>query len=140
MMENIMMNYKEAQKKEALESMTTLRLRKDIIQEFEKGGCLYCSERPDYIRKLTAEEQEQVESFEERTGSLVYYVMKGYRPYDDWYYFLFISKHETDWKLQKLNLYRGWVLTYLVTDEPIFNEMTSILVMPYYGGLVLLPY
>lgn len=132
-----MEDFRTNQKEEAIEIMKELKLSETIIQQFEENGILYRSEIAAYTKKLTKNEQKMVDKFQQRTGSLVYHVIKDQMSCDRLYLLLCVSSYEEDWRIGRNRISAGMASVYVVNkDRPEYNKYSCIGVIPCCGGLI----
>lgn len=139
-----MITNKKILKEEALRRMNKVNLTKDVINLFSKEDKLYYSERqsglmPAVLYWLDNNEDyvKMVKDFEERTGYLVYHVIKTHTSFGVILDFLFVSTYDDDWEyeIEDAGEYtRVMSMANNLTDEHM-SDMGSILVKPKMGGL-----
>lgn len=139
-----MITDKKILKEEALRRMNKLNLMQDVINLFSKEDKLYYSERqsglmPAVLYWLDNKEEyvKMVKEFEERTGYVVYHVIKTNTSFGEILDFLFVSTYDDDWdyEIEKYGEHiRVMSMANNLTDEHM-SDMGSIYVKPKMGGL-----
>ena len=130
---------------QALECLTLLRVHENVIREF-KQGTLNCSEYGGILYWLDDEAKAAVETFQNKTGCLVYHVIKNHTEFGTLLTLLYISPYEEEWEqnlndLKELQQYdngmSGYtVMSYVVnlTDSDC-SEFGSVVIRPNFGGV-----
>lgn len=126
----------QAQVKEALLRMKTLKLHENAIREFRETGKLNLSELGGILFWLNEAEEKMVRDWESKTGNIVYHVIKNYFDFGLCYSFLYVSPHPDKWEFDNECLKDGYPLAYVHNDTFEFlSEYGSIEIEPQYGGL-----
>ena len=136
------------QKEEALKRLKKLSLLDDVIKHF-KAGKLYRSENLYMGRKLIAilyflndREKEMVKEFEDKSGALVYHVIKNYTDFGTYLSFLYVSANPENWIRDNEDLEtweQGSVFPFVYVrniDNTHISEFGSIGIKPSFGGLL----
>lgn len=144
---------KDLQKEEALKRMGILKLHENPIREFKESGKINRSEylnavMPSILFWLDDEEEKLVREFEEKSGNMVYHVIKTNTEFGLLYSMLYVSplsdtdKEEREstleeWEWDKEDLKNGYCSAYVYNaSEPMFSEYGGIMVVPKIGGLM----
>lgn len=136
------------QKEEALKRLKKLSLLDDVIKYF-KAGKLYRSENLYMGRKLIAilyflndREKEMVKEFEDKSGALVYHVIKNYTDFGTCLSFLYVSANPENWIRDNEDLEtweQGSVFPFVYVrniDNTHISGFGSIGIKPSFGGLL----
>ena len=119
----------EEKKIEAIERMKLLEIYPETIQQFDKEGYVSISE-PPFGAFFWAEDEslELIKSFEERTDSLVYLVIRSYTEFGKLDNYLFVSDYkDEEWEMDRKDLSEGMVFSYVHNyDIPEFSEFGTI--------------
>jgi len=135
----------QAQRKEAVERLKMLSVHPNVIQDFEEGT-LNVSELDGILYWLSDEDKEVVREFEERTGSVVYHVIKNHLVFGTCLSMLYVSDSPDEWEYDRSDLsvrseFEDGVSGYIVMayvanlDDDLCSEFGSIGVVPRIGGL-----
>lgn len=131
------MEIKERMKEEALKRMKLLGMHKNAISEFEKENRLNKSVMYGMLFWLTEEEKQLVNQWQEETGNLVYHVIENQFEFGHCYSFLYISKYEEEWEmdreLMKDNIQYAYVMN---TDDDTCSEFGTIQILSKAGGIM----
>ena len=128
---------RQAQVTEALLRMKKLDLHENVIKEFKESGKLNLSELIGMLYWLNDEEEQMVRDWEEKTGNLVYHVIKSHTESDLLYSFLYVSTHPEEWELDDVDLKEGCPVAYTknVTCD-YCSESGHIGIKPSFGGVM----
>ena len=132
----------EAQKTEALLRMKKLGIHENAIKEFKECGKINLSE-PAWGNKvgvlywLNEEEEKMVKEWEEKTGCVVFHVIKNNTSFGLCYSFLYVSQNPEEWEEDDEDLEGGFPYVYVknVTDDWC-SEFGRIGIKPAFGGVV----
>lgn len=131
------MEMKEKMKEEALRRMKLLNMHGNAISEFEKEEKLNKSVVAGILFWLTEEEKQLVNQWQEETGNLVYHVIENQFEFGHCYSFLYISKYEEEWEMDreliKDNISYAYVMN---TDDDMCSEIGTIGIFPKIGGVM----
>lgn len=130
---------------QALESLKLLKVHENVIQEF-KQGTLNCSEFGGILYWLDDEAKAAVEAFQNKTGYLVYHVIKSRTDFGVLLTYLYISSYEEEWEqnlndLKNLQEFDQGVKGYAVSayvenlTYPDCSEFGSVVIRPNIGGV-----
>lgn len=125
-----------AQATEVVLRMKKLKLHSNVIKEFIGEGKLNLSER-GILFWLDDEEQKMVQDWQEKTGNMVYHVIKNNMEFGLYYSFLYVSKYQDEWEMDNDDLEEGYPLVYVmnVTDDQC-SEYGYIGIKPMFGGVM----
>lgn len=129
---------KAAQKKEALERMAILKLHENAVKEFSDEGKLNCSEYGmGILYWLSDEDAAYVRAMEEKSGCLVYHVIKSKTTLGTMLTMLYVSKDMEEWELDKEDLKsEGYACAYVENlDDEYCSEYGGVIVQPINGGV-----
>lgn len=125
-----------AQTEEAVLRMKKLKLHNDVLSDFQKEGKLYRSEGGN-LYWLNEQEQRIVEEWQNKTGCMVYHVIKNRMIFGLCYSLLYVSPDQEEWELDRVCLDEGYPLVYIKNiDDERYLEFGSIGVKPMYGGVI----
>lgn len=128
---------RQAQVTEALIRMKRLDLAENVIEEFHKNGKLNLSEICGILYWLNDEENKMVHEWEEKTGNIVYHVIKNNMEFGLCYSFLYVSPNTEEWVLDDKALEEGFPLVYVLNvDDKDCSEYGSIGIKSNIGGVV----
>lgn len=132
------MEIKERMKEEALKRMKLLGMHKNAISEFEKENRLNKSVMYGMLFWLMEEEKQLVNQWQEETGNLVYHVIENQFEFGHCYSFLYISKYEEEWEMDrelmmKYNIQYAYVMN---TDDDMCSEFGTIGILSKAGGIM----
>lgn len=124
--------YGKNQKEEAIIRMKELNLDKKLINEFDKNGKVYISDVGGAWFDLDEEAEELIASIE-KTGNLVYHVLRTGIMYSA----LFVSNDEEYWPEERFDKKTGLIYAYATMGQGgySFYEGGDIQVVPSHGGL-----
>lgn len=125
---------KEEMKAEAIKRMKAMKIYPAAVKRFETEGEVLASEPPfGAYYELEEKEKEIIKDFEKRTNALVYSAIRGGSgPFTN---FLFVSKYEDDWEVDRDCLKSGIAYAYVYNHEaPDCSEAGSIYIMQSPGG------
>ena len=131
---------KKAQVEECLRRLKMLDLHPNVAKEFCEEGKLNLSQGA-ILFWLNDEEKQMVKEWEEKTGNMVYHIIKGYYVFGTCYSFLYVSdepgEDTEEWEWDREDLENGCPLVYVknVTDS-LCSEYGSICIESRYGGLL----
>ena len=132
----------EAQKAEALLRMKKLDIHENAINEFKKAGKLNKSE-PGWnnvvgvLYWLDDDEQKMVRAWEEKTGNMVYHVIRNNTKMGLMYSFLYVSRNVDEWVMDNEDLELGYPLAYVKNmDDDWCSEYGAIGIRKGFGGVV----
>lgn len=137
------MNTKEKQKQEAIKRMKALKLMKNVIDDFDKKGKVYYSERQnkifDGILYWLDNEQKYVDlvkDFEQKFNAVVYHCQLTHTAFGDLLSMLYVSSHENEWESDFAMLKEGETYANVVnlTDGDM-SEIGMIGIAPRNGGV-----
>ena len=127
--------------KEALYRMYSLRLMKQVIQDFINEKKIYYSERLDsrfnailYWVSNDKNLEKKINEFENRTGSLVYHVQLLHTTIGDMYSFLYVSNNPDDWENDREDLRNQQCFVYVWNGD--IEEYGTIGIKSSLGGVV----
>lgn len=128
---------KQAQVTEALIRMKRLNLHENVIKEFYEKGKLNLSETGGILYWLNEDENKLVKDWENKTGNIVYHVIKSNMEFGLCYSFLYVSPVSDEWILDDEALENGYPIVYVMNvSDKSCSEYGSIGIMPCVGGLV----
>ena len=138
------MALKEKQKQEALKRMKTLKLMREVINDFKENGKVYYSERQNamfnavlYWIDNNDEYVEIVKKFEKKHNALVYHCQLTHLKYGDCLSLLYVSKNEEEWDYDKEDLNNGYAFCYVKNLQCDYDsDFGSIGLRPSMGGVV----
>lgn len=125
------------QKKEALIRMKMLGLHASVINEFKEDEILNASEGSGFLYWLNDDDKKWVQEWQNKTGNLVYHIIKTDTPVGQLMSILYISKYEEEWEIEKDEMQYGILLAYVrnINIEE-FSEYGRIGIQKAFGGLV----
>lgn len=136
----------QAQVAEALLRMKKLNLLNDVISYFKKEGKLYKSEnffvgdrskRVPILYFLDEAEEKMVKEWEEKTGNVVYHVIKNHMEFGTCYSFLYVSSDTEDWEYDNQDLADGCPIVYVKNvDDDFLSEGGRIGIKPMVGAIL----
>lgn len=134
---------KEQMKQEAIKRMKQLKLMADVVNDFEKNGRVYYSERQNkffnavlYWLDNQKEWEEKVKKFEEEHNCLVYHCQLTHLEFGDVLSLLFVSSNEKEWPLDMEDLKNNYAFAYCLDLSGPFSEFGTIGLKPSMGGVV----
>ena len=101
-----------------------------LISTSDIRECIYSYLKKDNIKKY-------VQQFEEKTGYLVYHVIKDELPFGLCYSFLYVTSFEEEWKLEREDLKHNVPIAYVknVSDDTC-SEFGRIGIKSVIGGII----
>lgn len=134
---------KVAQKHEAILRMKKLNIHENAINEFMNEGKLNLSEPAmgnmvGVLYWLNKAEKKMVKEWEEKTGYMVYHVIKTYfRELGLCYSFLYVSKDPDEWAMDNADMDEGIQYAYVKNmDDDWCSEYGSIGIKSAFGGVL----
>lgn len=127
---------------EAVKRMKMLGLYEQVIDDFEKTGRVYYSERTSlggilYWLDNNPDWEERVKRFEEEHNAVVYHAVHNYTEFGELLALLYISDEEEEWEYEQMDIQDGYVFSYCINfNAPECSEFGSIVVRQMAGGLV----
>lgn len=130
---------------EAIARMKILKMRENTIRDLETKGIINYSDyhgfqfwfKKDAASRIPGEVFDELKSFEERTGYLVYHVIQSLTGIGTMWSLLYISKDADEWEFEKKELENGFLYAYVYNSTyPELSEAGSIMVRPQFGGVV----
>lgn len=130
-------------KQEALKRMKVLRLSKNVIDDFDKKGKVYYSERQSkifdgilYWLDNKSEYVKLVEEFERKYDALVYHCQLVHTSFGDLLSMLYVSNNEEEWEYD-MSLLKGGEAYAMVAnlDDRRISEIGMIGIVPKNGGV-----
>lgn len=133
----------ERQKQEALTRMQMLGLMGNVRKAF-RNGTLYYSERQNayfnavlYFLDNNPDWAAKIRELEQDKGILVYHAQLTHTSMGDMLSLLYVSKHETEWALDRKALAQAETCAYVMNlDDPDCSEFGWIGIKPAMGGVV----
>jgi len=133
----------EKMKTEALSRMRSLRLMKQVMDEFEESGTIYYSERQNKIFDGILYYLENEPAFvklakelEERHGVLIYHAQLTHTYDGDLLSFLYVSQYEDEWAYEREDMKKGYFMAYVANiQDPMCSEFGTIGIAPRNGGV-----
>lgn len=123
------------QKEESLKRMKMLNIIGKAVCEFRNEGKLNYSERA-ILFWLNEEEERRVRAWEEKTGNLVYHVIKNQMEWGTCYSLLYVSAREDEYGMDRENLKEGFPIVYCMNDGGYGSGYGTIGVRPCMGGVL----
>lgn len=122
---------------EAIERMKLLKLSHNCINAF-RNGKVWESEGYGALYEINDDEQKIVDEFEkENQGCKVYHMIHNVFEFGECYTILFVSKDESEWEQDKIDIGDGYIFTYVKNiDYDYCSEFGSVAIQPSFGGLV----
>lgn len=128
---------RQAQVTEALIRMKRLNLHENVIKEFYESGKLNLSEHGGILYWLDEAENKMVREWEEKTGNVVYHVIKNNMEFGLCYSFMYVSPNVDEWLFDNETLESGYPIAYVMNvDDRDCSEYGSIGIISSIGGLV----
>ena len=127
---------KKEQMVEAVSRMKILNLNSQVVEDFISNQILHKS---DYavLYYLNSEEYKMVREWEKQTDSVVYHVIKTHMSFGLCYSYLYVSKYQEEWEMDKHFLKELCPLVYVKNvDDECCSEYGSIGIRPIFGGVV----
>lgn len=126
---------KQMQINEAIERMKTLRLHKNVINEF-KEGTLNMSENGGFLYWIEGEMLTKIRDVEERYNIVVYHAIHDYTDFGEILTLMYVSDDEEEWEMDRDDLTNGYPCAYVINlDDDYCSEFGSVQVVPQIGGL-----
>lgn len=132
----------EKMKTEALSRMRSLRLMKQVMDEFDESGTLYYSERINrvfdgilYYVNNNPEYAEAVEHVREM-GMLPYHAQLTNTTFGRLFTVLYVSNCEDEWEYDRNDIKEGYAMAYVANlDDPTCSEFGTVAIAPKNGGI-----
>lgn len=87
---------------------------------------MYCTEGA-HLRTLDEKYEQTVRNFKSEYQRVVYYVIHNYSCIGELLTFLYVSKHEEEWELERRDLENGTPIAFVVNvDNNLFSEFGSV--------------
>lgn len=126
----------EIKKEEALKRMRLLDLHENVINEFDKEGKLNLSANAALFW-LENHEKDMIREWEEKTGYLVYHVIKDYTNFGLLYSLLYISDYQEEWEMEAMDIKSGSSMAFVLnSDYEDSSEFGFIGIEPMIGGII----
>lgn len=126
---------KQIQINEAIERMKTLKLHKNVINEF-KQGTLNMSENGGLLYWLEDEMLTKIREVEVKYNIVVYHAIHDYTYFGEILTLMYVSDDEEEWKMDREDLANGYPCAYVINlDDDYCSEFGSVEVVPQIGGL-----
>lgn len=120
---------------EAVQRMKAFKMSSQVIKDFREG-VLNLSERGGLLYWLDEEEKKLVSEYENRTGYVVFHVIKSYTDIGLLYSMLYVSSYKEEWEMDHEDISNGVHISYVYnTAWPDCSEAGCISVKPQIGGL-----
>lgn len=122
------MDLQEKQREEAISRMKTLRIRKEVVNEFQKNGTVRVCIRP-YGRfdSLTEKEILGIREFEHQYNAVVYVVLRSVTFYGVLDAYLFVSGIPDKWEQERDDLSGEYIYCYVANQrDPTGSEFGDI--------------
>lgn len=122
---NISINEK---KKEAISRMKSMKIYKEIIDQFEKG--IICESECPFgaCYWINEDQKDRIKKFEEEYDALVYHVIHSYTDFGEMESYLYVSDHKDEWDMDNEDIKSNFVMAYVYNKtEPEFSEIGSIM-------------
>ncbi len=120
---------------EAVDRMKAFNLLGSVIKDFRKG-VLYLSEKGGLLYRLNDEARWLVAEYEERTGYVVFHVIKSHTDIGMMYFLLHVSSYKEEWEMDHEEMADGVHIAFVCNMEcPYCSEAGYIAVKPQIGGL-----
>jgi hypothetical protein len=120
---------------EAVKRMKMFKMLKSVVTDFQKG-VLNRSENGGYLFWLEDEEKQLVQEYENRTGNVVFHVIKSYTDIGLMYSLLYVSSYKDEWEEEREEMQEGIHIAYVYNMVwPDCSEAGCISVRPSIGGL-----
>lgn len=116
------------QHREAINRMKTLRMRKEVISEFERSGQVRICTRPhgNYILP-TETEMAGIQEFDRQHNATTYVVLRAITMYGVMDAYFYVSGECDKWEIERNDLNKGLVMCYVVNhDNPECSEFGDI--------------
>ena len=131
-------------KSAALWLMQKLGISKFVIDDFEKDGSLYYSERQNasfnavlYFLPDRPDILKEVRRLEKELDALVYHVVLSHTRFGDLWSMLYITSDLENWEVANMELDEGLSFVWCYNStEPLFSEFGTIGVEGSMGGVV----
>lgn len=129
---------KKEQMNEAIKRMKKIGFIENVLNDFRKG-VINKSEHvgfPGILYWLDDTEKEFIKDWENKTGNLVYHVIKDNTEFGIMYSFLYISKYEEEWEMDIMDLGEERAVAYCgIGLDDSYYEYGAIGILPVNGGL-----
>lgn len=123
------------QKEEALKRMKLLNFFGNAVKEFKNQGKLNYSERA-VLFWPEEEVVQKVKEWEEKTGNMVYHMIKNMMEWGACYSLLYVSSEEEFWERDREDLEEGYPLVYSMNMESWGSEYGTIGIKSCMGGVL----
>lgn len=131
-----MSDLREKMKQEAVGRMASLNLHPKVINEFKDEGKLNLSLK-GFLYWLDESQLERVRKFEEESGCMVYHVIYNHMTIGEMLTFLYVSKTEEEWEMERNDLAMETPIAYVVNlNYDICSEFGSVRIQKHLGGLI----
>ena len=127
---------KEKQKAEAIKRMKALKVISGAIEQFEEDNAIMVCEN-GFLYWLDDEQKKMVKDFEEEYGGMVYMVIHNVTEFGELYSMLYVSQHESEWKMDWEDLEDSIAMAYVknVSDD-FCSEFGCISIRSRFGGII----
>lgn len=132
---------REKQREEAKRRLQMLGVLKDVVDGFD-NGILYYSERMSsmfnavlYWMSNKPEIEAKIKEVEEEYGIYVYHVQHSHTTFGDIWSFMYVSKYEEEWEMDRTDLLDGFPIVYVWNETCRFGEFGSIQIRSSQGGI-----
>lgn len=138
------MTFKEKQKQEAIKRLKMLKVMQNVIDDFEKNGKVYYSERQNAFFNATLfwvdnepKYVKIIKDFEKKHNALVYHCQLTHLEYGDNLALLYVSKNEEEWHMDREDITNGYAFSYVRNlDWGPDSDFGSIGIKPSLGGIL----
>lgn len=126
---------------EAVKRMRALKLSENCINDFEKNGKVWQSENGGFLYTIREDVQKIIDEVEENYGGKIYHMIYCRANIGgetmELYNFLYVSKHENEWKYDIQDIESGCTLSYVYNVTcPEYSEFGTIGIKEEIGGLI----
>ena len=116
------------QKTEAVKRLEMLGVFPKAIRQFQNSGKVSISEPPfGALYWAGNEDMRRIRQFENDHGAMVYLVIRSYTSLGKADCFLYVSRYEEEWEMDREDIENGRALAYVYSfDSPELSESGSI--------------
>ena len=138
-MENIL--FKNLQKSEAVRRLQEIKYFEEHLNDFINENIIYRTEFDGVEFFLSDEEKEMVSEFENKTGNLIFHIIKNNTEFGLLYSLLYVSKHQEEWskdlEINPEDNNEAYAFVYVKNVTcPDYSEYGSITIRNHIGGLI----
>lgn len=128
---------REEMEQEAVDRMRIFKMLPQVISDFSENRLYRSETQIGILYWLSDEEKAMVQDFENRTGKLVYHLIKSHTTFGTLYNFLYVNSNDDEWSADREDILEGYQLVYVKNmDAGDCSEYGGICIEMRNGGLV----